>query len=451
MKLIFSSQLARISALYLFFLSLQRGKNELALDLTFQVPSIIRIIIPIFLIISIALAVTVLYKSESKNLHLKVSSVLKSSILFIFFNLLISLPLLLRYFSYEAPAKLIHKIFRVSYINPIFADLQTIKDGIICSSVKQVGDLINCNIENGYREWNYPSVLLNLDSLVRILSSNLIIFLLIILMTNIMIYQLTDKLDLKIKIISIFIFCSPAFILVFNRLNFDIFILMLLFFGYRLLAKPTTFIFGMTCIAFASLLKFYCIVIFIYLLFSRKLWRQRFLIFTMMALTTLAILPDLFNSNKAIGKDIKGSVGLSVITSRLSGDSIANFKFNALLIYILIFIILNSILIFKQCQKNKLFNSINLNEFLFFAFPFLISWILVSNYYYRLILLTPAIILLFKQSSTFLFKEIGILSIFSLYSSPNIVGTLQNFLLLPIICLTLVFLYHEFIYERFLV
>ena len=199
----------------------------------------------------------------------------------------------------------------------------------------------------------------------------------------------------------------------------------------------------------STLLKFYCIVIFIYLLFSRKLWRQRFLIFTMMALTTLAILPDLFNSNKAIGKDIKGSVGLSVITSRLSGDSIANFKFNALLIYILIFIILNSILIFKQCQKNKLFNSINLNEFLFFAFPFLISWILVSNYYYRLILLTPAIILLFKQSFTFLFTEIGILSIFSLYTSPNIVGTLQNFLLLPIICLTLVFLYHEFIYERF--
>ena len=272
MKLIFSSQLARISALYLFFLSLQRGKNELALDLTFQVPSIIRIIIPIFLIITFALAVTVIYKSESKNLHLKVSSVLKSSILFIFFNLLISLPLLLRYFSYEAPAKLIHKIFRVSYINPIFADLQTIKDGIICSSVKQVGDLINCNIENGYREWNYPSVLLNLDSLVRILSSNLIIFLLIILLTNIMIYQLTDKLDLKIKIISIFIFCSPAFILVFNRLNFDIFILLLLFFGYRFLAKPTTFIIGISCIAFATLLKFYCIVIFIYLLFSRKLW-----------------------------------------------------------------------------------------------------------------------------------------------------------------------------------
>jgi hypothetical protein len=77
------------------------------------------------------------------------------------FMLIVLLPILIDRYFHTTIFEYLHKLFRVSYISPIFADLRTILVGIGCDTVNSVGDPITCDKVSA-TIWNYPTILLQL-------------------------------------------------------------------------------------------------------------------------------------------------------------------------------------------------------------------------------------------------------------------------------------------------
>ena len=145
-------------------------------------------------------------------------------------------------------------------------------------------------------------------------------------------------------------------------------------------------------------------------------------------------LPDITSLKNAVGKDIYGSIGLSVLASLLNGKSTAAFQPLSQGFLLVIFIISISC---GYLIKSKLVNSLKFKQDLVtsvMGFVFLFTWLSASNYYYRLILTFPILLAIVKTASNDFEKIVIGSTVSALFLSPKIFGPLQNILILPLVC-----------------
>jgi len=335
----------------------------------------------------------------------------------------------------------INKIFRVSYIKPIFADLNTILTGIGCQSVKHIGDKIICDTKNDVI-WNYPTVLLKLrifdiDSKITFILGFLIAtFFLFVL------FLFRDLTKIQKMFLTLLAF-SPPLLLSINRGNFDLLILICLVIAGYSLNRNLKYSLELSylLILFASTLKFYAIFALpLLLLFNRKILNYFYFIFITIVFI-LANMRDLWNLNSFVGRDMSGSFGLPVLISHINGDADSDlrlFSVGALLVLIIFSYYFNYF-------KEK-FNTINLDNyndyiFLVLSFVFLMTWLLASNYYYRFDLLIFVIPFYFHKKSTPNENYIGLTCFISFYLSYRTFGFLMNIFLIPMLAFNILILY----------
>ena len=357
------------------------------------------------------------------------------------------LPLFLAEIGFPKLVQLICSLFRVSYLTPPFADLRSIIIGIGCKEVKAIGDLIVCDTRNSaFVAWNYPSILLQLRILYPLLSNFLIIFIITCLIIILLVYKLIRNQDNSQNILLSIFLISPPFLLCINRMNFDLFIALCTWFAAHLLMNKNSKnrIFAIALLVFSGILKFYGFSSLIFLFLTQ---RGKFKLYSFFALLLgfLLILPDITSLKNAVGKDIYGSIGLSVLASLLNGKSTAVFQPLSQGFLLVIFIISISC---GYLIKSKLVNSLKFKPDLVtsvMGFVFLFTWLSASNYYYRLILTFPILLAIVKTASNDFEKIVIGSTVSALFLSPKIFGPLQNVLLLPLVCYLISLFFLQFL------
>jgi len=325
------------------------------------------------------------------------------------------------------------KILRISYINPIFADLNTILTGIGCQTVNEIGDKITCDLENNVF-WNYPKVLLqfrifNVDSKLTFVLGY---FLALIFILVLALFRDLNKIQ---KVILAFLAFSPPLLLVVNRGNFDLLILSSLTMAGYLMNRNLKFHLELSylLVLFAASLKFYAFFALPLFLFFSRSKRNYFYFFVSTVGFLYFNFSDLRHLNQSIGRDMSGSFGLPVLLSHLNGyaESDLNFiSFGFVIILILFIFYFN---FFKQSFYKVNIGNYDDHVFLLLSFSFTITWLLASNYYYRLVLLIFVIPFYFHKESTRFENYIGLTCLISFYLSFRTFGFIMNILLVPMI------------------
>lgn len=417
-----------------FFYFILSPKNRLAFDkypsnLTDSLSAKLFILLAIFFII---LFIINSLPEKSKYFFTEGNNGKMSIILFnVFYFSFIIFPILLdHYFKFEIFKKL-NNFFRVSYIYPIFADLETILSGINCKSVREIGDLITCQ-RNGQNMWNYPTVLLNLRHIIhpssRFLLGLAFVFIFMITANYLLINNLwrADSLTFLILI-------SPPFLLAINRGNFDLIIAAFLLTAAVLIRRNgVSFILALLIICISVWLKFYTLSIFVVLPFFFNKAKKYIIIVVGLSLF-ISVIDDLRSLSRFLSTDSSGSTGLPVLLSKLSGSLNATFKTNWITVLILCISILLIYFSINKAIPGMYLHTYKSPLFIFPGFVFISTWLTTSSYYYRLILLSLLVIFIVKNGKTKLELKVAVLGGIANYLSMQTFGILQNILILPII------------------
>ena len=362
---------------------------------------------------------------------------LSSYVLFVLTPILIDKLFALSTFEY------LNKMFRVSFIKPIFADLNTILTGIGCNSVNFIGDQITCDTQNDVL-WNYPTILLKFRAFD--IDSKLTFFLgYSFALLFIAALMLLKNLNAVQKISLAFMSFSPPLFLVVNRGNFDLLILICLALAGYLLNNNYRFSLEMSyaLILFASMLKFYAIFALpMILVFNRK--KKSVLYLTVFSLIFVLIsFQDLRFLNRFVGKDMSGSFGFPVLISHLNGDPTSQLDlFNPGTLVILLLFGYYMYILRSRINSEMMDNYHNF-VFLILSFTFFMTWFLASNYYYRLILLFFVIPFYFHRKSTSIENVIGIISLLTFYLSFRTFGIIMNIFIIPVLAFNMLVLHNS--------
>jgi hypothetical protein len=330
-------------------------------------------------------------------------------------------------------------LLRVSYLDPPFADLRTTIIAIGCKNVNNIGDIISCDTRSSeFVTWIYPTVILKLRPLENFLNNIQFLVVAFSILMTLLLYSLSRKLNKPQNALLILLLVSPPFLLCFSRMNLDIFILLFIWGGLYLFQAKSTLLQDLSwiCFTFAGLLKFYGFFSFISIFYSNKIRK------TLIGLLTLSfaisiVWSDLTKLSDSIGRDIYGSIGLSVISSLLNGEDYSTLKITSVG-----FLLTVGSLVILTCltlMNHDLGTSVKKSDVLgnVFGFTFLITWISASNYYYRLILLFPILIELIRENKSYSNRLLVSFTFLSFFLSPKVFGVLQNVFLLPILSLIL--------------
>lgn len=333
------------------------------------------------------------------------------------------------------------RIFRVSYINPIFADLNTILTGIGCQTVNEIGDKISCDLKNNVL-WNYPTVLLqlrifNIDSTFTFALGYCIA---VIFILTLSLFRDINKIQ---KIILAVLAFSPPLLLVVNRGNFDLLILSCLAIAGYAMNRNLKFCLELSylLVLFAASQKYYAFFALPLLLFFSKSKKSCFYFLIVFIGFLYLNLSDLRYLNQFIGRDMSGSFGLPVLISHINGQAESDlnvYSFGSAIVLILVGFYLNFFK--KRIYKVKVSNY-NDYVFLLLSFSFAITWLLASNYYYRLVLLIFVIPFYFHKQSTRFENYVGLTSFISFYLSYRTFGFVMNILLIPMLTFNFLILY----------
>jgi hypothetical protein len=352
------------------------------------------------------------------------------------FTLIVLLPILIDRYFHTTIFEYLHKLFRVSYISPIFADLRTILVGIGCDTVNSVGDPITCD-KVSETIWNYPTILLKLRVFDLTESSTFWIGLTFIFVYILTILRVSNQ-NLQNVFLIILLF-SPPMLLVINRGNFDLLISSCLILSGILLNKNKKFSLELSYLlcTVAAILKFYAIVALFILLLS-KVSRKNLVYFALSVSAFISIsYNDLLELSKYVGKDMSGSLGLPVLLSHINGEKFAELNFlslGGLVFSIFCFYYYNLIVKTIPTSNIKIYQNY---IFILLSFTFTCTWILTSNYYYRLSLLVLVIPYFFHKLATKMEMLIGICAFISFYLSQRSLGIFFNILVLPLIVFNL--------------
>ena len=367
---------------------------------------------------------------------------------------------LLNVLEYRELATKILSLFGILALYPNFADLRTTLLGISCSEVNRIGDYISCG--NRGNNWTYPSILLNLRGLdINQNAVTLIMFTALISIT-IILFILTRHMDFGHFILLIFLLNLPPFLIVTERGNLDLFILVSILGVILLLNNYSkskwTLILCAFLLSTAALLKFYPLIgiaplVYLSLRNIKQFGRSTLMI--VMALGILAfliVLPDLSRLGQNEVNDLSGSIGLGNLIALASGlDSTKTIDaVSSLLLLVLIISIFQK----RLWLETAFYSNLNIKmrtELLLTSLIATTPWVTTTNYYYRLIRLWPLIYSLLKISSqtsldlTAITRTILFPTLLSYILVFRTFAILQNIVLIPIYLLAVFFVARELV------
>jgi len=232
-------------------------------------------------------------------------------------------------------------------------------------------------------------------------------------------------------------------LLCFDRMNFDLFIASLVIIGTKLVTKSQSHILALPIalcfLSLAAILKFYAFpILIIVTLHCVKRKKKLLLSLVVSACTFVAIAPDLSSVSEYIGRDLRGSVGFSVLTSLLNGSSAASIDFlSAGVISVVILMLALSTLYLISTGLPSARPQINLTS-ISLSFLFLLPWLTTSSYYYRTVTIVFLLPLIFTTFSQKFEKGILVLGVCSLYLSPVSLALIQNIFLTPLVSMQII-------------
>lgn len=337
-------------------------------------------------------------------------------------------------------APFLYQTLRVSYLRPIFADLRTVLIAISCDDVSTMGNLITCDYRTSNNSYIYPSVLLSLRRLHFTESLTLPIALTYSILFIVLILKLLERLDNNL--ISYVMFASPTFLLLFDRLNLDLIIIVHLLIAIYLLRK-SYFYWALVLSISTVFLKFYTLPIVLLFIVLAKTRVQQVITAIALVFTAFVLRHDLTQVLNSVGNDINGSYGLKVFLSHLSGAERASFPQDAVIWIHFFFLFLTISLIIYVTSYRIIYQSMKNSQILwlislFFPLLFLATWLTSSNYPYRLSLLCVTAIIFSQISlpgslSNFFLATTFFVQFLSLATT----GFLQNLLLIPLVVMCL--------------
>ena len=366
-----------------------------------------------------------------------------------FFISLVAAPYFLAYFGNSLLSDLYYKIFRVSTIEPTFADLRTILYGISCKDVDGIGDVISCDPREATTIWLYPTILLSLRGFGLGIEHLLILAFIFTATISVASFLISKDLENWGRVLFSLVIFSPPVLLCFERMNFDLLITSLVIIATKLVTKSQRHVLALPIalcfLSLATILKYYAFpMLIIVTLYCIKWKKKLFLSLIVSACTFAAIASDLPSVREYIGTDIRGSVGFSVLTSLLNGSSTASIDFlSAGFISAVILMSALSTLYLTNTGLPSAMPKMNLTS-ISLSILFLLPWLTTSSYYYRTLTIVFLVPLIFTKFSRKFEKGILVLGVCSLYLSPVSLAITQNIFLTPmasmqIISLLLVF------------
>ena len=420
-----------------YFLNGNSRSRFIIRETSFSFISEYKIVIFLLVLASVIFAIIVLNRFVIKIKKMNFSYNMKF-IHLITYTVLVLIPVIVDKIFNQHLFQLINKLFRVSYINPIFPDLKTILTGIDCDSVKKIGEKISCDTENDVI-WNYPTFLLHL----RFLGINSkFTFLIGILMMLIFAFVLIlfTKLTHIQRIFLMFLAFSPPLLLVVNRGNFDLIILCCLVIVGFLLNRNQKYGLELSylLVFFAAMLKFYAIFALPLLLLLNKKIKNYFYFIITSSIFLMLSYKDILVLNKYVGRDMSGSFGLPVFISHLNGNLNSDLSLFTIGGVIFMLVFCYYLYFFKTKISNLRIESYDNFIFIILSFTFICAWLLSSNYYYRLVLLIFVIPFYFHEKSSKLENYLGITCFLSFFLSYRTFGLILNILLIPIIVFNII-------------
>ncbi len=323
----------------------------------------------------------------------------------------------------------------IGHLKPGFADWLGVLKGI--NTVNEPGEFftIDCPGSCMQYRWQYPSLLLELnfiDDLSAYLQISAFLIFLIFIFVFFRVFNFLDSGTL----LGVLFVLSPALLLLFERMNPEIFIIILIpILAYYLVNKKRIFI-SILIIFIMAEIKFFPIVLFIYLFFAfYRNWKYLLIIFSSFTGVCILLLRDLNligSSNLIAG--YAATFGLIGLTSFAQGlpEPIMNFQQIPILLIILIFLLYFIFLgtrIKIDMQRNYRFSYFE-TLFLISSSLFILSWFTNSNYIYRaslLIWIIPFFIILYEKNSEIVFFWF-VVTLFGCFTLPVTLAPIRNIL-----------------------
>ena len=367
---------------------------------------------------------------------------------------------LLNVLEYRELATKILSLFGILALYPNFADLRTTLLGISCSDVNRIGDYISCGDRGN--NWTYPSILLNLRGMdINQNTVTLIMFTTLISMTLIL-FILTRYMDFGHFILLVFLLNLPPFLIVTERGNLDLFIVVSILGVILLLNNYSTSKWALILCAFlismAALLKFYPLIgiaplVYLTLRNVKQFGRSTLIIVMTLGLVAfLIVLPDLSRLGQNEVNDLSGSIGLGNLVALASG--LDTTKTVGVVSSLLILVLIISIFQKKLWAETAFYSDLNIKmrtELLLTSLIATAPWITTTNYYYRLILLWPLIYSLLKISGqtsldlTAITRTILFPTLLSYILVFRTFAIVQNISLIPMYLLAIFFVARELV------
>jgi len=295
----------------------------------------------------------------------------------------------------------------IGHLRPGFADWLGVLKGI--DSVTEPGEsfIIDCPGSCMQYRWQYPSLLLKLNFIENLSAYVGITAFFIFLLFVIQFIKVYNFLNAG-TFVGILFILSPPFILLYERMNPEIILLILTPFLARHIFNEKRIIIAIFIIFVMSEVKFYPIILFVFLILAyyRK-WKYFLIVFVGLVTVSILILQDLHlvGSNNLIA-GYAATFGLIGLTSFAQGlpEPMLNFQqipiVFAVAIFLLYFLFLGT-RIKVQKLKNERYRYFE-TLFLISSSLFIFSWLTNSNYIYRaslLVWIIPFFIILYTNNS----------------------------------------------------
>jgi hypothetical protein len=177
---------------------------------------------------------------------------------------------------------------------------------------------------------------------------------------------------------------SPPFLLLIDRQNIDVFILITLYIAARIYGKSESLsITAIFLIAVATLMKIYPILIICYLIVAKSPKKIKLIAFIVFVICLNIIIPDLSEIQKFQITEIAGSAGIPVLMAHLSGMT----KSGIFISFFFVILILGSVFLIKQFRCHDIFKELlDDHNFLLIIFGSIVmttTLLFATNYPYR--------------------------------------------------------------------
>ena len=345
-------------------------------------------------------------------------------LLFITFNFI---PAFLQYFHDYAYINVYYRILQVSNKFPNFIDLRQTLGFITNEKISKIGDegLI------------YPTIILKLRFLKRFFELDYSVLLIAFMSTVLLAWVIFDisKNFSRLQIfISSIIVVSPPFLLLVDRQNIDLIILICLYFSAKIYNKNFVYkILSLLFIFISATLKIYPFAIFIYLFIYNSDKRTKLCISPLIILFLILVGPDLIDIYKFGVKDMAGTVGIPVLMSHFNGLIESHPSFS---LAFFVFFLAQFLCTYLLLKPKNLLNQIGDSEktlFFFGLVVFVVTMFFSTNYIYRLVFLIFFLPLLMGLRISPYLNISAWFLIFGLFLSPRSTGFLFNLYLFPFV------------------